>query len=452
MNQSRTVNRPHPHRTPLDALALISLALLAICLRPAATAVGPVLEEIQTAFGLHGWQTGLLTAMPGFAFAVFGAFSFVLLRRLGLFWSLAAASAAIGAGLLLRIFAGGWWGFAAFTTLALAGMALGNVLLPVFAKARFPQRQSLAVTLFTGSLGLGSTLPALFTAPLTAASGGWQLGLGIWTVLPLMALLSWFAFRKAAFPPEAAPQDEVRGAHLPADAPTAPTDGAPPASANGGEGSGAPAEPGEGSARKQAPGVVRSRGVWLLTLFFGLQSLHAYTHFGWVAQIYRDSGLSAVEAGFMITLIIAVGIPGGFIAPLIVVRRWHTRTVLGCYGAISAAGYTGLLLAPTSLPWLWALCLAVGALSFPSALALISARTRDPEITARVSAFVQSAGYLFAAGGPLLIGMVLSRTGSWDVPLLGLVVLALAMGAAGVLAGSPRPLDPELGGTARTRL
>ncbi|WP_035280218.1 MFS transporter [Brevibacterium album] len=431
------MSRPAPSQRGLDVLALVCLALLAVCLRPAATSVGPVLAEIEAAFALSGWQTGLLTAMPGFAFAVFGALAFTVLRALGLFWSLAAAAAAIGLGLALRVAVEGWWGFAGFTVLALAGMAMGNVLLPVFAKARFPKRQSLAVTLFTVSLGLGSTLPALLTAPLTASAGGWRLGLGVWAVLPLMALLTWLAARSTV--------STAPGNGSPATGPRASSDGAEAPAASAGTSPEERDSDRAAASQDRRRGVVRSRGAWMLMLFFGLQSLHAYTHFGWVAQIYRDAGLSAVDAGLMVTILIAVGVPGGFIAPLIVVRRWHTRWVLGAYGVISMAGYTGLLLAPTALPWLWALCLAIGALSFPSALALISARTRSPEVTAQVSAFVQSAGYMLAAAGPLLIGVVLARTGSWDAPLIGLIVLAAAMGAAGALAGSPRTIDAELG-------
>ncbi len=37
--------------------------------------------------------------------------------------------------------------------------------------------------------------------------------------------------------------------------------------------------------------VARTRIGWAMALFFGLQSLQAYSIFGWFAQLWRDSGL-----------------------------------------------------------------------------------------------------------------------------------------------------------------
>ena len=39
--------------------------------------------------------------------------------------------------------------------------------------------------------------------------------------------------------------------------------------------------------------VARTRLGWLMALFFGLQSLQAYSIFGWFAEVYRDAGFSA---------------------------------------------------------------------------------------------------------------------------------------------------------------
>lgn len=232
------------------------------------------------------------------------------------------------------------------------------------------------------------------------------MGLGVWAILPVIALVVWTVLSRA--------------------------DGIPKK------------EPESPESRSPRMRITVSAGAWVLMLYFGLQSLHAYTHFGWLARIYRDAGLDAVSAGLMVAIIVAGGIPGGFIAPQIVVRRWHVRSMLVGYGLISAVGYTGLLIAPTTLPWLWAICLAIGGFSFPSALALITARTRNPEITARASGFVQSGGYVFAALGPLAIGVVLERTGTWTMPLVGLIVLALAMAVVAFWASSSDSLDEEV--------
>lgn len=388
-------------------LAVLSIVLMAACLRPAATSLGPVLAEVEAAFGLQGWQTGLLTALPGAAYVVFGAVAFLVLRRLGMFRALLLCVVAIAVGLLVRVLGDSWAAFAGFTTLALAGMAMGNVVLPVYVKARFPTSQTRAVTVFMMALGLGAALPTLLTAPAADVLGGWRPGLGLWAALPVLALVVWLALRGLGPTPDL-------GARTPASA-------------------GARPRP-----------ITASRGVWALTLYFGLQSLHAYVQFGWAAQIYRDAGLDPVTAGLMVTIIVAGGIPGGFIAPQIVARGRHVRPVLVGYAIAAMGGYAGLLLAPTTLPWLWAVGLAVGGFSFPSALALITVRTRRPEVTARTSGFVQPVGYLLAAVGPLLLGVVLEATGSWEVPLVALLVLAGLMGLAAWIAGAPGSVDAEL--------
>ena len=46
--------------------------------------------------------------------------------------------------------------------------------------------------------------------------------------------------------------------------------------------------------------VARTRLGWVMALFFGLQSLQAYSIFGWFAELYRDAGFSAHTAGLLL--------------------------------------------------------------------------------------------------------------------------------------------------------
>lgn len=408
MSQPTDTHEPRVNVTKgTTALALASVILIAMCLRPAATSLGPVLEEIQQAFDLHGWQTGFLTALPGLSFVVFGAVAVLVLRRLGMFGALLLSNALIAAGTLARVLVSDFWAFSLFTVMALAGMAMGNVLLPVFVKSRFVGSQAFGATIFTVFLGLGTTLPAFFTAPIAEHFGGWRVGLGIWVVFPLCALVAWILLRAVKSIPAVS---------------TSSTN----------------------AAGVKGPSIMRSRKAWLLTGYFGLQSMHAYVQFGWLPQIYRDAGLSSIAAGNMITIVAAGGILGGFLAPQFVVRGHFTRTILMTYAAFSIAGYLGLLLAPTTVPWLWAVLFSIGGFSFPSALALITSRTRSVAVTARASGFVQPAGYVLAAAGPLAVGALNSALGGWDVVLVGLMIAAGVMGVMGVLAASPSTIDEDL--------
>ncbi|MGO2861251.1 MAG: MFS transporter [Brevibacterium sp.] len=393
----------------LDALALLTLILIACSLRPAASSLGPVLSEVKSAFALVEWQTGLLTALPGLVFAICGFLAVPLLRRVGLFTSLVIACSLITLGVGARVLVGDWVGFAALTVLALAGMSLGNVILPVFVKTRFPDRAGLGATAFTVSLGLGSMFPAFLTAPIAGHFADWRFGLGFWVLLPACALLSWTVLRLAGSVP-----------NLRASAPE--TDAA-------------------GSPRRH---IFTSSKARYMAMFFGLQSVNAYVQFGWLPQIYRDAGLDPVAAGIMLTIVTLGGIPGGFLAPQIIMRGILPRFFLLSFSLSAVIGYTGLLLAPTAVPALWAILLSYGGFAFPAALALITGRTREVSVTARTSAFVQSSGYILAAIGPLAVGGLLGLSGGWAVPLWFMVGVSTLMGVTGFLAASPGSVDEEL--------
>ncbi len=100
-------------------------------------------------------------------------------------------------------------------------------------------------------------------------------------------------------------------------------------------------------------------------------------------------------------------------------------------------------MAPT-VPWLWALMLGVAGFAFPLVLAMLPARTRHPEVTAQLSGFVQPVGYLVAAAGPVLVGMLHEATGGWDAVLVVLAATAVPFTWAGLRACRPVWVDDEI--------
>ncbi len=129
---------------------------------------------------------------------------------------------------------------------------------------------------------------------------------------------------------------------------------------------------------------------------------------------------------------------------LVVARMRDLRPVMVALGAILSVGYLGILWAPTMVSWLWATCLGLSACAFPAALALMTARTRAPGITVKVSGFTQMVGYLFAAAGPFAVGALLQATGGWTVPLVLLALCGPVLAVAGSLAGRPHIIDDDL--------
>jgi hypothetical protein len=77
------------------------------------------------------------------------------------------------------------------------------------------------------------------------------------------------------------------------------------------------------------------------------------------------------------------------------------------------------------------------------------ARAPDAGVAASLSAFAQSVGYLVASVGPLMVGLLHTATGSWNIPVVLLLVLAAIELAVGVLAGRPLTLPPGPGDSVR---
>jgi CP family cyanate transporter-like MFS transporter len=118
--------------------------------------------------------------------------------------------------------------------------------------------------------------------------------------------------------------------------------------------------------------------------------------------------------------------------------RDQRKSVAGCV-ALTAIGLAGILLAPSSTALVWVVIMGLGqgaALSL--ALLMIVLRAGDDHTAARLSSMAQGFGYLLAATGPLLMGLLHAATGDWTVPLLALIALCGAELWAGLAAGRAR--------------
>lgn len=395
---------PAPRSKAPAWLALTAMVLLVMNLRPGATSLGPVVEELERDFVVSSALSGVLTALPGISFAIFGAFAVTLAVRSGINLAVTLAAALAGVGLLLRAYADNYALFLVFTVIAFAGMAIGNVLVPAFVKSQFPHRLALMMSIYTVALAIGATVPSALAAPISDALGGWRHCLALWGVTAAVAVVPWVVVTAVE-----------RGR-----------------------------DTGLRAGSSSIFGVMRSRKAVGLGLFFGAQSMQAYVQFGWVAQMYRDGGLSQGHAGGMAAIIAGLGIPAGLLMPGVVATMNNLRPIVYALGGLLVAGYLGIWLAPTTLPWLWAVMLGLSGFAFAMALALITARTRDPHVTIQVSGFTQSLGYTLAAAGPFLVGLLRELTGGWTVPLWFLIATSVVMVVAGLVAVSPGYVDDEL--------
>jgi len=107
-------------------------------------------------------------------------------------------------------------------------------------------------------------------------------------------------------------------------------------------------------------------------------------------------------------------------------------------------GLTGLLLAPTVLPFLWVTFLSMAPLTFAMSLALMGHRTINHLSALILSGFVNKWGYLFAAGAPVLVGLGRAISGEWTASLLGLLALSLVSLPAMLVLSREQIVDKEL--------
>lgn len=387
-------------------LVTVGLVLAALNLRPAITSLGALLEEVRDGLHMSGSVAGVLTSVPPLCFAVFGIMAPRLARRFGPGAVVCAGMVAITAGLVIRPLVGGTAGFLAASALALMGIAVSNVLMPVIVKRWFPDRVGSMTGLYSMALALGTSLAAAVTVPMTEAMGGsWKAGLGIWAALAAVAILPWIPLVR----------DRSGGAGHPA------------------------------ARRPEAPAlrITRSRTAWALACFFGLQATAAYITMGWMPQIFRDAGVSAGTAGVLLALIMAMGVPLAFVIPRVATRMRTQGPIVVVLGACGLMGYAGLYFAPSGGAWVWALLLGISNCAFPLALTMIGMRSRSGAGVVRLSAFAQSTGYLISIPGPLLVGVLYQHSGGWGLPIALMAALMVPQMVAGILAGRDRTIEDE---------
>ncbi|CAL9312408.1 CynX/NimT family MFS transporter [Streptomyces sp. R02] len=411
-----------PTRAWRKRLLVAGIVLAALNLRPAITSFGALLEEVRDGLGMSGSVAGLLTSLPALCFAVFGVTAPRLARRFGPGAVVCAGMAAIATGLLVRPFVGNTAAFLLTSGLALAGIAVSNVLMPVIVKRWFPDRVGSMTGLYSMALALGTASAAAVTVPVTDALGGdWQAGLAVWAALAAAAVLPWLAFVRdrggASAAGERAPE--------------------PP---RGDE------RPGERAAG-QAPAlrITRSRTAWALAVFFGLQATAAYISMGWMAQIFRDAGVPAGQAGLLLAVTMVMGVPLAFVIPRLAARLPRQGPIVLVLGVSGLLGYAGLYFAPAAGAWAWAVLVGIANCAFPLALTMVGMRARTGAGVAQLSAFAQSTGYLISIPGPLLVGVLYQHSGGWGLPIALMAGLMVPQMIVGVLAGRDRTVEEEAG-------
>lgn len=416
----RSRARPGPWRGRFVVLA--GIALLALNLRIAVAAVSPILDEVRRDVPLTPEQVGLLGTIPVVAFAVFGALTPALARRSGLEPTTIGALLVAVLGELGRAWSTTSAGFLGWTVVALAGMGVGNVLLPPLVKRYFPDRIGDVTALYAVLLAVSTAAPPLLAVPVTAEHG-WRVSLASWAVLGVLAALVWVVVVIRSRHARTALGELLRRApdHTPVLA----------------------------SRHRGGGRVWRSPLAWGMAVAFGGNSLLSYVMFAWYPQALMDAGLEAGPAGGWLGVFSLVGLGPALLAPLVAAWVRNPYPLIVLFVGMFLTGLVGLWQAPLGPTGLWSVLLGLGTGTFPLLLALINLRTRTSAGAASLSGFTQGIGYTLAGLGPLAVGVLYARTGGWFAPAVILVVTCLVMLVAGAIACRPVWLEDTWGARRR---
>jgi CP family cyanate transporter-like MFS transporter len=262
---------------------------------------------------------------------------------------------------------------------------------------------ALYTTAVVGLAGLASGV----SVPLADGAGlGWRGSLAVWALPAVVAALVWWPVaRRARSVPAAAGSERL-------------------------------------------PRHRRSAVAWEVTFFMGLQSLVFHSLNTWLPALLADDGMSEATAGWMLGALQAASLAATMVVPILAGRRRSQRGLLLASTGSMLLGLVLLGALGSSAALLSVAFLGIGTgACFSLALTFFVVRAADARVTAALSGMAQSLGYLLAAAGPLLVGLLHDVTDSWDLGIVALAVATLGATAFGLEAAR----DRRIGGMTPTR-
>ena len=390
------IEKREPRRSTTGLILLVlGIIFLAMNLRAPITSVGPVVASIRDSLGISNAMVGTLTTIPLLAFAILSPFAPRLARRYGMEIVLFFVLAILTIGLILRP-------LGEITTLYVgtifigAGIAIANVLMPAFIKMKFPNNIGVMTGIYSVSMNLTGALAAGLSIPIALSSNfSWKSSIGLWAILSLIALIVWI------------PQIYRRKREV---------------------------LPGQKAVKGKS--LWHSKLAWQITIFMGLQSLLFYSLVAWLPVILQGQGMTPEKSGWMLSVIQFSQLPFTFIVPVIAGRMKNQLPLVWITFIFMVAGLSGILFGGTKFILPSAIMIGIaGAFAFSLAMMFFTLRTHNSFQAADLSAMAQSFGYLLAASGPPLFGLLYDLTNGWTIPLSLLIfatfcILFVGLGAA----------------------
>lgn len=380
----------------------VGVILIGFNLRPSITAVGPLIGTIRDDVGFANWSVALLTSLPLVAFAIMSPLAPKLGHSLSNERALSIGLFILMIGIAVRsiksiplIFLG---------TLAIGlGIAICNVLLPSFIKERFPLKVGLMTSLYSTCMALVATISSGISAPLAEGLKlGWGWALFVWIIPAVIAFFVWLYINN----------ELVRnGIHK--------------------------IETFKPNKQKRRKTVWTSFLAWMIALFMGFQSTIYYVTISWLPELLMDSGFTKISAGYMLSYFQFLAIPFSFIIPILAVRLHNQISIVLVSNIAYIIGIILLILDGNLFSYIVAVTLigAASSTNFALSLSFFSIRAKNAHDAANLSGMAQSIGYIIAAVGPVMIGLIYDITQAWLIPLISLIIIAICIIGFGLFAG-----------------
>ncbi|WP_258142420.1 MFS transporter [Arthrobacter sp. MYb227] len=408
MPNASTSVTPMTSRTGFTLLSLAAVVLVGLNLRAGITSASALFHDLQLFLGYGPLIAALLPSIPTLVFAVAGAGTAWIARRIGLAGTIMLALSVLAVGLGFRAIPT-TWALLAGTVAAMCGIALCNVAMPSFIRQHFAEKTSMMTGVYTVTMSVGATAASSLSVPLALAAGSPTLGLATWGFLALAGALAFVPFLMMAR------ADKTKAAAT---------------------------ETTTGKGINPFALLRTGRGL-VITGLFSVQSLMAYAIMSWLPSVLISRSMSPADAGVILGVLQLVSIPATMLSLWMVNKRNMLRGAIMMCSISVGLGLAGLLVLPLGLAWLCAVAMGIGFSIFPLVLLIISQSGDTAEETTAMSTLAQSVGYLVATSGPFGMGLLYAASESWTLPILLLIGVACIQLCLGIAASSYRKNAPR---------
>lgn len=370
-------------------------------LRSPITSVSPVLSEIMAKLQLTNLQGSLLTSIPLLVFASCSILVSKIGAKTNISYSLILSLIFLILGLYLRVYGNIAMLYMGSFLLGL-GICIGNVMTPAYIKKMFPDRVGLMTGVFSVTMNLFAALAAGFSIAIGEWTQlGWQGSLGVWIIWSLPALLvlgiELFSSRKRYTTAKV-----VHGS-------------------------------------KTNFNAFRSKQAWYISIFMGIQSLVYFCVIAMLPTVLIDYGMDKSETGFVLLVFQLVMAPIMFICPVIASKMKDQKVLVCLTGVLMFVGVAMLTVFQIQYIYLSAILVGTSTgLAFSLSLIFFSLKSKTTDGTIKVSGQAQSVGYLLAAFGPPVFGMLHNWDSTWNTSFYFLMIMAVILTVFGLSAAKER--------------